>query len=113
MVTLTSLRVDEEDGVDIDFVAELTDASHARVQIARFAAGDWLAKHPAGMWQVFAVVSGQGFVTGEDDVRHAVGPGTAVVWEPGEQHASWATTDLVVVIAQSSARPDVPAFAAP
>jgi len=103
-----SLRVDPTDGVDIDFVAELADASRARVQLARFAAGDTLAKHPAGMWQVFAVASGEGFVAGDDDVRHAIGPGLAAVWAPGEHHTSWATTDMVVVVVQSAVEPHVP-----
>jgi uncharacterized protein (DUF779 family) len=107
LVTLPSIRVDDSDGVDIDFVAELTDASRARVQVAHFSAGDTLAKHSAGMWQIFAVVSGHGFVAGDDDVRCLVEHATAAVWEPGEQHTSWATTDLVVVIVQSAHEPHI------
>jgi len=108
IVTLQGLRVDVQNGVDIDFVAELVDASRARVQVARFAAGDSLAKHPAGMWQVFAIVSGDGYVAAYDDVRCVVRAGTAVIWEPGEHHTSWATTDMLVVIVQSVAEPHVP-----
>jgi quercetin dioxygenase-like cupin family protein len=105
IATLERLRVDDEDGVDIMFVADLADPG-ARVQVARFAAGDTLPKHSAGTWQVFAVVSGEGVVAGDDDdVRTVLGPGAAAVWQPGEHHTSWATTDMVVVVVESVSEP--------
>lgn len=104
IATLEGLRVDDEDGVDIMFVADLADPG-ARIQVARFAAGDTLPKHSAGTWQVFAVVSGEGVVAGDDDVRTVLGPGAAAVWQPGEHHTSWATTDMVVVVVESVSEP--------
>lgn len=59
-----------------------------------------LPKHPAGPDQLFSVVTGQGSVATSDDVRVPVGPGDAVRWSPGEEHTSWAETDMTVLIVQ-------------
>lgn len=71
-----------------------------RVDVAVLAPGASLPRHPAGREQGFHVVSGQGRVAGDDDVEVAVGPGSLVVWSAGEQHTSWADTEMTVVIVQ-------------
>lgn len=103
LVTLTQRTLDG--GADLTWVASVADPRRTQVHGARLAAGASLPRHPTPVWQVFAVLSGTGEVAGSDDVRRPVGPGTAAVWEPGEEHTSWASTDLVVVIVQSDTEP--------
>lgn len=93
--------------VDMTWVAELTD-TRAQVHCAQMPAGSTLPRHPTPVWQVFAVVAGEGTVASDDDVPHPIGAGTAAVWAPGEVHTSWATTDMTVVIVQSHAEPTLP-----
>lgn len=90
--------------VDMTWVAELADGS-AQVHCAHFPAGSTLPRHPTPVWQVFAVVAGEGTVAADDDVPHPVTAGTAAVWSPGEEHTSWATSDMTVVIVQSRDEP--------
>lgn len=90
--------------VDMTWVAELADTA-AQVHGAQLPAGSTLPRHPTPVWQVFAVLAGTGEVAGEDDVRHPIAAGTAAVWSPGEQHTSWATTDMTAVVVQSRAEP--------
>lgn len=71
-----------------------------RVDVAFLEPGGSLPRHPAGRQQVFCVVAGHGRVAGDDDVPREVGPGSLVVWSPGEQHTSWADSAMTVVIVQ-------------
>jgi quercetin dioxygenase-like cupin family protein len=48
------------------------------------------------------VVHGHGEVQVGEEPRLPVGPGTVVLWEPGEVHQTWATTDLTVVVVETS-----------
>jgi quercetin dioxygenase-like cupin family protein len=64
--------------------------------------GGRLGRHPAGVSQLFAVVSGAGWVSGRDGKRQPVAAGQAVVWEAGEEHESGAdATVMVAVIVQA------------
>ncbi len=77
-----------------------TTPEHVSVHVVRLDAGASLPRHPAGREQYFAVLSGHGRVAGDDDVLHAVGPGSLVVWSPGEQHTTWADAEMTAVIVQ-------------
>ena len=70
------------------------------VHLATMAAGGTLGRHPAVRRQLFAVVSGRGEVQAGQELRRPVGPGMVVVWEPGEVHQTWATTDLTAVVVE-------------
>ena len=105
LVTLKRRTLDG--GADLTWVATLAGLQGAHVHGAQLDAGDTLPRHPTPVWQVFAVLSGTGEVAGQDDVRRPIGPGTAAVWSPGEEHTSWAVTDMVVVIVQSDAEPTI------
>ena len=78
------------------------------VHVAHLAAGGTLGRHPAVRRQLFAVVAGEGEIQVDDEPRQHIGPGTLVVWEPGETHQTWATTDLVAVIVESTDAVDLP-----
>jgi quercetin dioxygenase-like cupin family protein len=75
------------------------------VDVARYAAGSENGRHPAGLWQLFSVVSGTGWAAGADDVRVPLGPGDAVLWEPGEEHTSGSAEGMVAVVVQSPVPP--------
>ena len=70
------------------------------VYVATLRAGSTIPKHPAGRAQVFYVVSGEGRVSGDDDVEQSVGAGSVVTWSPGEYHTTSADSDMTVVIVQ-------------
>lgn len=83
-------------GVSMDFLPRTVDGNECRVAIAYLDAGGTLGRHPATLRQVFAVVSGTGEVEA-NGLRRAIGPGTLVVWEPGEEHEARATSDMTAV----------------
>ncbi|MFD7311915.1 cupin domain-containing protein [Promicromonospora sp. NPDC059942] len=95
-------------GVDMDFLPQVPDAGRTTVNVARIVAGGTLGEHPATSLQVFAVLAGEGVVTskgadGDAEERWEIEPGQAAVWEPGEIHATTATTDLLAVIVETTA----------
>lgn len=94
-------------GVHMTWAAELTTPSTVAVHGARMAAGSTLPRHPTPSWQVFAVVAGSGSVAGDDDAPQPIRAGQAAVWSPGEQHTSWAETDMTVLLVQSREEPAV------
>ena len=79
---------------------EGTVTERVRVDIAVLEAGASLPRHPAGREQVFYVLDGTGRVAGPDDVPVDIGPGSAAVWERGEEHTSWADTRMTALIVQ-------------
>ena len=93
-------------GVTMDFLPPV--AGRTGVHVAHLAAGGTLGRHPAVDAQVFAVLSGEGEVQAGDARRRPVGPGVLVVWEAGEVHQTWATTDLTALIVETSTLPALP-----
>jgi quercetin dioxygenase-like cupin family protein len=79
------------------------------VHVAHVAPGGTLGRHPTVRRQLFAVLAGQGEVQVGDEPRQPVGPGTLVLWEPGEVHQTWAITELTAVIVETSDEIDLPA----
>jgi quercetin dioxygenase-like cupin family protein len=88
-------------GVHMDFLPTLGAAEGTRVHVATLRAGGTIGSHPAPVRQVFAVVEGTCRVAGADGVARDVPAGHAVVWEPGEEHQTWATSDVVAVIIET------------
>ncbi|WP_375490352.1 hypothetical protein [uncultured Jatrophihabitans sp.] len=81
-------------GVYMIEVARLTpdDAEHFRTHTAQVGPGGILGRHEGRWWQLFCVVHGSGWVSGEDRARRDIAAGEAVLWAPGEDHESAATT---------------------
>ena len=82
--------------------ARLTTAGEFRAHVAWVAPGGQLGRHPTRLWQLFCVVSGSGWVAGEDGKQQPIDAGQAALWAPGESHESGSSTGMVVVIVQSS-----------
>ncbi|MDC7121953.1 cupin domain-containing protein [Cellulomonas fimi] len=92
-------------GVLLDAVPPTTGATS--VHVARLDAGGTIGRHRAVRRQVLGVVSGDVEVRTDDEPRVTAGPGTLVVWEPGELHQTWAVTEAVLVIVETSGDLDV------
>ena len=96
--------------------------THARVEqqvdgfavdLVEFAARSRIGRHPTRLWQLLAVVSGEGWAAGTDGHAVPLGPGEAVLWEPGEEHASGSSSGMVAVIVQSPVPPIPPVQQSP
>jgi mannose-6-phosphate isomerase-like protein (cupin superfamily) len=65
-------------------VSPLTAPGPAQAAIFRLGPGGRVARHPATVPQVLAVLEGDGLVSGGDGEFHPIGPGQAVFWAEGE-----------------------------
>ncbi|HVF33282.1 MAG TPA: hypothetical protein VM933_09625 [Acidimicrobiales bacterium] len=60
--------------------------------------GGRVGEHDAVSGQLFAVVVGQGWVSGGDGVRVPIRPFEAAWWAPGERHAAGTEEGLVAFV---------------
>jgi quercetin dioxygenase-like cupin family protein len=91
-------------GIHMHEVARLQDVDELAVHVASMSPGGTLGRHPTRLWQLFAVTSGSGWVSAGDGERHTIRTGQAVLWSPGEEHASGSDHGMSVVITQSTTR---------
>ncbi|HTZ06952.1 MAG TPA: cupin domain-containing protein [Gaiellaceae bacterium] len=68
--------------------------------IFRLEPGGRVARHPAAVPQLLAVLEGSGVVSGADGVEEPIGVGEAVVWDEGEEHEARTETGLVALIVE-------------
>ena len=73
------------------------DDSRVRVQVMHVPPDGLIGRHPAVVPQVFAVVSGTGWVSGQDGERRAIRPGYAALWEAGEEHEASSEGGLTAI----------------
>jgi quercetin dioxygenase-like cupin family protein len=65
--------------------------------------GGFVPRHPAvGEPQLFAVVEGTGWVSGDDGKRVPIKAGQAAFWEPGEMHESGTDEGMRAIVAHSA-----------
>ena len=86
-------------GVTLDLLPGALGAS--MVNVTHIAAGGTLGRRAPHRRQVFAVVSGRGRVEATRGVSHDLEAGTFVLWEAGEEHQTWATTDMTAVVMEN------------
>jgi len=83
-------------------VAPLTpsifEGSPIQAAIFRVAPGGRLARHPATLPQILAVLEGSGEVSGEDGVAEPIAAGEAVFWSQGEEHETRSASGLTALI---------------
>ena len=83
-------------------VAPLTpssfEGSPIQAAIFRFAPGGRLARHPATLPQILAVLEGSGEVSGEDGIAEPIAAGEAVFWSQGEEHETRSASGLTALI---------------
>jgi quercetin dioxygenase-like cupin family protein len=85
--------------------ARLTAGNEMRVHIAQIGPGGVLGRHPTRLWQLFHVMTGTGWVSGQDGEEQRIHAGQAVMWSPGEHHESKSDDGMSVVIIQASSPP--------
>ena len=80
-------------------------AGHGEVQVTclALAAGGVIGTHPATGAQLFLVITGEGWVAGQDGRRVPVSAGWGARWEDGEEHASGSEAGLVALAVEGDA----------
>lgn len=68
--------------------------------VFRLAAGGRIARHPADVPQILAVLEGSGEVSGADGTAEPIGAGEAVYWTEGEEHETRTATGLTALIVE-------------
>jgi quercetin dioxygenase-like cupin family protein len=82
-------RGDLLDGVTVaPLTPSIYEGSPIQAAIFRVAPGGRLARHPATVPQILAVLDGSGEVSGADGVDEPIAAGEAVFWSQGEEHAT-------------------------
>lgn len=94
-------------GIAMTNIAAFGADTDTRVHIAWCEPNSVLGSHRAGRHQLFAVISGSGWVAGTDGVRIPITNGQAALWSPGEIHESGTETGMAVLIVASD-RPILP-----
>ncbi|MCX4747570.1 cupin domain-containing protein [Kitasatospora sp. NBC_01287] len=59
--------------------------------------GGTIGTHPAPVEQLFLVITGEGWITGPDDIRVPIAAGTAVLWSAEEEHTCGTDTGLTAL----------------
>lgn len=94
--------VPREDLLEGVSVAPLTpsifEGSPFQAAIFRIAPGGRLARHPAMVPQILAVLDGSGEVSGSDGVGEPIEAGEAVFWAQGEEHETSSIPGLTALI---------------
>jgi quercetin dioxygenase-like cupin family protein len=83
-------------------VSPLTAPGPAQAAIFRLGPGGRVARHPATVPQVLAVLEGAGLVSGGDGDFHPIGPGEAVFWAEGEEHETVSDHGLTALIVEAT-----------
>ena len=61
-------------------------------------AGEFVGEHQADARQLFCVVAGEGWVSGNDGAKTAISSYQATVWDAGEMHAAGTDTGLTAIV---------------
>ncbi|HZT66830.1 MAG TPA: GrpB family protein [Acidimicrobiales bacterium] len=101
-------RFDAEVSVPIDRfgsrfrIGPLTGPAEGSVHMIHLPPGGLIGRHPTVTRQLFAVVDGSGWVSGNDGERRPIATGYAAVWEPGEEHDAVSDGGLTAVCVEGS-----------
>ena len=75
--------------------------AHVHVGCLHLAAGGRVGRHPAPIPQLFLVVSGEGWVSGESGDRVPVRAGVAAYWEASESHEAGTFTGMTAIVVEA------------
>jgi quercetin dioxygenase-like cupin family protein len=87
-----------EDVTVAPLTPSLSEGSPIQAAIFRIAPGGRIARHPATVPQVLAVLEGSGAVSGADGAAEPVTAGDAVFWARGEEHETTSATGLTALV---------------
>ena len=82
-------------------IAPLTPPADVRAAIFRLGPGGRIARHPATMPQILAVLEGAGHVSGPDGVFAPIASGEAVFWGAGEEHETVTDGGLTALVLEA------------
>jgi hypothetical protein len=77
-------------------------ATNVCVRVAHLGSGGRIGRHAAIAAQVFCVVAGSGWVSGDDGERVAIATGQAAYWSEGESHAAGTEAGLTAVVVEGT-----------
>ncbi len=80
--------------------APLAAGAALQAAVFRLGAGGCLARHPASVPQLLAVIDGEGWVSGANGEREPIVAGEAVFWDAGEEHETSTETGLTAVVVE-------------
>lgn len=92
--------VESYDARRMTTVALASGSGEAHVYVARFEPGGDIGAHVTGFGQLFIVVDGDGWVSGDDDVRVPIATGQAAFFPRGRRHAKGSETGMTAVMVQ-------------
>jgi hypothetical protein len=69
----------------------------ARATLLHLGPGEAVGEHEAVSRQLLCVLTGTGWVSGDDGARHALHPLEGAAWEPGERHAAGSDAGLLAL----------------
>jgi quercetin dioxygenase-like cupin family protein len=76
-------------------------APEAHAVVIEIGPGGVVARHPSVVGQLFVVVRGSGWVSGQDGKREPISAGEAVLWEQGEEHESGSDDGMTAVVLEA------------
>jgi quercetin dioxygenase-like cupin family protein len=82
-------------------IAPLTPPAAVRAAIFRLGPGGRIARHPATMPQILAVLDGAGHVSGGDGAFEPIAAGQAVFWAAGEEHETVTDGGLTALVLEA------------
>jgi quercetin dioxygenase-like cupin family protein len=82
-------------------VAPLSHGGPVQAAVFRIAAGGRIARHPATVPQILAVLDGSGAVSGADGISEPIAAGEAVYWSAGEIHETRTETGLTAIVLEA------------
>jgi quercetin dioxygenase-like cupin family protein len=81
-------------------IAPLSSPGAVQAAIFRLAPGGRIARHPATVPQILAVLEGDGLVSGGDGAFQPIAAGEAVFWSAGEEHETVSDRGLTALIVE-------------
>ena len=85
-----------------DFVmSRLAHPENLHVGCMHLGPGGLVGYHPAGTYQLFIVVKGEGWVRGEGSEKVPIEAGQAAFWEPGEQHGVGTDSGMMAIVVET------------
>jgi quercetin dioxygenase-like cupin family protein len=82
-------------------IAPLTPPDAVKAAIFRLAPGGCIARHPATVPQILAVLEGEGRVSGAGGEFEPISPGDAVFWSAGEEHETVSESGLTALVLEA------------
>jgi quercetin dioxygenase-like cupin family protein len=91
------------DGVTVaPLTPSIFEGSPIQAAIFRLAPGGRIARHPATVPQILAVLEGSGAASGADGITTSITAGEAVFWTEGEEHETTSEGGMTALVIEGS-----------